>query len=173
MVGINTVLEDNPHLTCRLKGGRDPIRIITDSHLKIPLDANVLNDNNCIIATTESADKAKITQLEQKGVKVLILPTENGGVELKALMVELGKLKIDGILLEGGGTLNYSALKAGIVDRVVSYIAPKIIGGKTAKTPVEGDGEGLMSDAYKLCNIRTQSIGSDIKITADISKGAD
>ncbi len=166
MVGINTVLTDNPRLNCRLDGGRDPIRIIADSNLKIPLDANVLSDNNCIIATTQTEDNPKFSELKSKGITVLTLPKRDNKIDLNALMIELGKLKIDGILLEGGGTLNYSALKAGIVDEVISYIAPKMIGGESAKTPVEGGGEELMSSAFEFTDIKAEAIGNDIKITA-------
>jgi diaminohydroxyphosphoribosylaminopyrimidine deaminase/5-amino-6-(5-phosphoribosylamino)uracil reductase len=166
MVGINTVLTDNPRLNCRLEGGRDPIRIIADSNLKIPLDANVLSDNNCIIATTQTEDNPKFSELKNKGITVLTLPKRDNKIDLNALMAELGKLKIDGILLEGGGTLNYSALKAGIVDEVISYIAPKMIGGESAKTPVEGDGEELMSSAFEFTDVNVETIGTDIKITA-------
>jgi diaminohydroxyphosphoribosylaminopyrimidine deaminase/5-amino-6-(5-phosphoribosylamino)uracil reductase len=166
MVGINTVLTDDPRLNCRLEGGRDPIRIIADSNLKIPLDANVLSDNNCIIATTQTEDNPKFSELKSKGITVLTLPKRDNKTDLNALMIELGKLKIDGILLEGGGTLNYSALKAGIVDEVISYIAPKMIGGESAKTPVEGDGEELMSSAFEFTDVNAETIGTDIKITA-------
>jgi diaminohydroxyphosphoribosylaminopyrimidine deaminase/5-amino-6-(5-phosphoribosylamino)uracil reductase len=166
MVGINTVLTDNPRLNCRLEGGRDPIRIIADSNLKIPLDAKVLSDNNCIIATTQNEDNPKSSELKNKGITVLTLPKRDNKIDLNALIIELGKLKIDGILLEGGGTLNYSALKSGIVDEVISYIAPKMIGGKSAKTPVEGDGEELMSSAFEFTDINVETIGTDIKITA-------
>jgi diaminohydroxyphosphoribosylaminopyrimidine deaminase/5-amino-6-(5-phosphoribosylamino)uracil reductase len=166
MVGINTVLADNPRLTCRLENGRDPIRIIADSTLKIPLDANVLADNNVIIATTKNADKDKLQKLRDKGITVLEISDCDGRINLKELMEELGKTKIDGILLEGGGTLNFSALQSGIVDEIITYIAPKIIGGKDAKTSVEGDGLDIMNSAFEFDFVNTETIGCDIKITA-------
>lgn len=166
MVGINTVLADDPALTCRIEKGIDPVRIIVDSTLKIPLSAKVLNDSNCIIATTEKADPEKKEKLEKAGITVLTIPTFKEQVDLNILMEELGKLKIDSILLEGGGTLCYSAIRAGIVDKVIAYIAPKIVGGSNAKTPVEGKGIKKMSDAVQLYGIQVSTVGTDIKITA-------
>lgn len=152
MVGINTVLKDNPQLTCRVNGGRNPIRIIVDSNLKIPMDCKIVNtakEVETIIATTDKANLDKINSLEDKGVKIIVVPSKNGKVNLKELMTILGKLKIDSILLEGGGTLNFSALEEGIVDKVKIYIAPKIIGGKDSKTPIEGKGIDNLKDAFK------------------------
>lgn len=162
LIGINTVLKDNPQLTCRLDNGIDPIRIIVDSNLKIPENARVLKDNNCIIATTERADKYKFEKLVNKGIKIINCGNE---IKLKPLMKTLGDMKIDSILLEGGGTLNYSALSENIVDKVISFIAPKIIGGKLALTPVEGNGFDLMSESIRLNNISAVKIEDDVCIT--------
>lgn len=164
MVGIGTVLADDPQLTCRLAGGRDPIRIIADSSLRIPLDANVLKDANCIIATAEGCDRKKLEQLEAKGISVIQTDGEQGRVNLPQLMERLGERNIDSILLEGGGGLNEAALKAGIVHRVVTFIAPKIIGGRDAKTPVEGRGFEAMSQAIRLENVEIKDIGGDLLI---------
>lgn len=161
MVGIGTVLADDPQLTCRLPDGRDPVRIIVDSHLSIPLDAKVLKDDNFIIATTEKCDAEKLMKL---GDRVLVTKSQNGKVDLERLMELLGQRGIDSILLEGGGSLNEAALRAGIVDRVADFIAPKIIGGKDAKTPVEGEGFETMSQAIQLENIETSKIGDDLLI---------
>ncbi|MCQ4635628.1 bifunctional diaminohydroxyphosphoribosylaminopyrimidine deaminase/5-amino-6-(5-phosphoribosylamino)uracil reductase RibD [Anaerovorax odorimutans] len=163
MVGIGTVLADDPELTCRLEGGRDPLRIIVDSHLRIPLTAKVLKDENYIIAATADCDSEKRKRL---GERVLIVKSKNGQVDLEDLMTHLGDRGIDSILLEGGGTLNEAALKAGIVDRVVSFIAPKIIGGRKAKTPVEGEGFEKMSQAISLKDLEIQKIGDDLMIQA-------
>ena len=161
MVGIGTVLEDDPALTCRIKGGRDPLRIIVDSRLSIPLSAKVLKDDHFLIAATEDCDPKKRREL---GKNVIITKALDGKVDLKELMKQLGQRRIDSILLEGGGTLNEAALRAGIVDRVAAFIAPKIIGGKTAKTPVEGRGIEKMSQAICLEHLEIKKIGEDLMI---------
>ena len=174
MVGINTVLKDNPQLTCRVNGGRNPIRIIVDSTLKIPIDCKIVNtakEVETIIATTDKANLDKINSLEDKGVKIIVVPSKNGKVNLKELMTILGKLKIDSILLEGGGTLNFSALEEGIVDKVKIYIAPKIIGGKDSKTPIEGKGIDNLKDAFKLTNLSVSTIKEDILVEGYVEKG--
>ena len=158
MVGIKTVLADDPMLTCRLPEGRNPVRIICDTGLNIPMDCNIVKsakDIPTIVATGIFSDKEKIGQLEECGIKVLTVELEEGHLNLKSLMKKLGEMKIDGILLEGGGTLNYSALKAGIVNEVHAYIAPKIFGGKKSLSPVEGVGVELPDLAY---NFKLKSI---------------
>lgn len=170
MVGIGTVLSDDPRLTCRLEGGRDPIRIIVDSHLKIPLDAKVLQDENCIIAATVQCDRDKQHKLKQRGISVILTEPKDEKVNLQELMDRLGELGIDSILLEGGGCLNEAALRAGIVDRSVTFLAPKFIGGRDAKTPVEGRGFEKMSQALNLKSMEVRKIGSDLMIQGDLTK---
>lgn len=167
MVGINTVLKDDPQLTCRLTNGINPIRIIADSKLIIPDNAKVLNTNDkskCMIATTCKADSQKIDKLKSQGIDIIICNEKNNSIDLKDLMKKLGKLKIDSILLEGGGTLNYSMLSDGFIDYVKAYIAPKILGGKDSLTPVEGKGFELMSEAIKLNEISIEKFQNDICI---------
>lgn len=176
MVGIGTVLADDPMLTTRLddKASKDPTRIIIDSSGRIPLEAKVLNlksDAKTIIATTEKAEKAKIRALEKKGAEVIITPIKDNGVDLSFLMKAIGEKKIDSILLEGGSNINYSALEEGIVDKVNAFISPKIIGGDTAKTPVGGDGKKYMKDAMSLQNIEVHNFGNDIMIEGYVIKG--
>lgn len=168
MVGVDTVIKDNPELTCRLDGGRNPIRIIVDSKLRIPMEAKVVVDNlaQTIIATTELADKDKIVSLEKLGVKVLIINSKNERVDLQSLMIKLGELNIDSIFLEGGSTLSFSALEENIVNKIQVYIAPKIIGGEKAKTPVSGKGIKKLSNAIKLENMTVRYIGTDLLIEA-------
>ncbi|MEQ8197599.1 MAG: bifunctional diaminohydroxyphosphoribosylaminopyrimidine deaminase/5-amino-6-(5-phosphoribosylamino)uracil reductase RibD [Clostridiaceae bacterium] len=174
MVGADTVIKDDPLLTCRIPGGRNPVRIVVDSTLRIPSNAKVLDvheGSQCIIATTEKASSEKIEALRSKGVKILVLPQNKGRVSLKALMKELGREKIDSILLEGGGSLNYSALRENIVDKVQYYIAPKIIGGKDAKTSVEGDGIENLKDAFVLNNLQCRMVGNDILVEGYLKEG--
>ncbi|GIM28577.1 riboflavin biosynthesis protein RibD [Clostridium polyendosporum] len=173
MVGIGTVLKDNPMLTTRIDGGKNPIRIIVDSKCRIPLDAKVLDidDNSrCIISTTDNADSEKIEQLKDKGAIVITTPAKNGRVDLSYLMKQLGEMKIDSILLEGGSELNYSALEEGIVDKVLCFIAPKIVGGDNAKTPVGGQGKALVNDAIKVSNITINTFNDDVLIEGYIQK---
>lgn len=175
MVGIGTVLADDPMLNTRLKGteGSAPNRIIIDSNARLPLTAKVLNmesEAKTIVAATEQANKDRLKQLKEKGAEIIITPEKAGRVDLTYLMKELGKREIDSVLLEGGGTLNYSALEEGIVDKVYAFIAPKIIGGRDAKTPVEGRGKAYVKDAIVLNDIRMQSFDNDIMIEGYIRK---
>ena len=174
MAGIGTVLADDPMLNCRIEGGRDPIRIIADSHLRIPMDSQLVRtagQQPLIVACLPDADEEKAAQLQEKGVEVLRVPgvttaditeEQKEVISLPVLMKELGARKIDGILLEGGGQLNESALQAGIVDRIYCYIAPKIFGGAQAKTPVEGQGLTRAADAWQFNRIGMQEFGQDI-----------
>lgn len=174
MAGIGTVLADDPMLNFRIEGGRDPIRIITDSHLRIPMDSQLVRtagQQPLIVACLPDADEEKAAQLQEKGVEVLRIPgvttaditeEQKEVISLPVLMKELGARKIDGILLEGGGQLNESALQAGIVDRIYCYIAPKIFGGAQAKTPVEGQGLTRAADAWQFNRIGMQEFGQDI-----------
>ncbi len=167
MVGINTVIADDPLLTCRIENGMDPIKIIVDSKLSIPLDANALK-GQCIIGAAEGCDMAKKKALEEMGVKTIITHSKDK-VDLKELMTRLAEMKIDSILLEGGGTLNYSMLSEELIDKAVFFIAPKIIGGENAKTPVEGQGIRLMDNAIELENTKIKKVGKDHIIYGDVS----
>lgn len=173
MVGINTVIKDNPELTCRLEGGVNPIRVIVDSKLRIPIESKIVQTSKkvkTIVATTSNCNREKKVRLEEKGIEVILIGEREDKVDLKKLMKVLGEKEIDSILLEGGGELNFSALKAGIVDKVETYIAPKLIGGKEAKTPVEGKGIDNLSDAYQLENIETTIIDGDILIEGYVKR---
>ena len=182
MAGIGTVLADDPMLNCRIEGGKDPIRIITDSHLRIPMDSQLVRtagQQPLIVACLPDADEEKAAQLQEKGVEVLRIPgvttaditeEQKEVISLPVLMKELGARKIDGILLEGGGQLNESALQAGIVDRIYCYIAPKIFGGAQAKTPVEGQGLAKAADAWHFTRIGMQEFGQDILLEYERTK---
>ncbi len=169
MVGVDTVLQDNPSLTTRLevKTGKDPIRIIIDSKGRIPVDSRVINAESSagvILATTSALQKEKEKQLTDKGVHILMLDKPDGHVDLDRLMDELYKLEIDSVLLEGGGELNAAALNSGIVDKIMFYIAPKIIGGRNAKTPIEGEGLKFMKDAIRLYDLSIRRFDQDVLI---------
>ena len=179
MAGIGTVLADDPMLNVRVEGWKSPVRIVCDSSLRIPLDSQIVRsakEYRTIVAyagreeneeITEKITK-KIEQLHAKGVDTICCPDEKGQIDLKKLMTYLGNEGIDSILLEGGGTLNDSALRAGIVKEVHCFIAPKLFGGKNSKTPVEGIGIGLPSEALKLKCTDICRIGEDIRIICQV-----
>ncbi len=169
MVGIGTVMRDDPSLTTRLpdERGRDPVRIILDSRGRIPLKSRVLHlDSSArtIVAVTPQAPQEKVAQLKEHS-EVLVIPEQNERVDLQALMQELGRMEIMSVLLEGGAEVNASALKAGIVDKVMVFIAPKLIGGAESPGPVGGSGIDELSEAVALTDISLERIGEDILIT--------
>ncbi len=168
MVGIETVLKDDPLLTCRMDGGRNPIRIICDSHLRIPYDCRIVQtakEVRTIVATLDTANKDKVKVLNDCGVLVVATESGDGHVNLSQLMKILGEMQIDSILLEGGGTLNYSALLAGIVNQADVYVAPKIFGGAGAYTPVSGTGVEEPADAFMYSLSSVESFDDDILLT--------
>lgn len=168
MIGAGTAIIDDPMLTCRIPDGRNPVRVVVDSKLRTPLDRKLIQtagEVETIFACTAAADQKKIDELQDKGVKVLILPDIDGRVNLSKLKYELGQMGIDSILLEGGGTLADAAFKAGIINKVQIYAAPKIIGGKEAKTPVSGTGVSSLKDAAVLSDLSARKVGTDICIT--------
>lgn len=173
MVGIGTVLADDPMLNCRIEPGVDPIRLVCDSTLRIPLDSQLVRTAKDIPTWVfcANADVRRKTALEDAGVKVIPLPDESGThVDLAAAMDYLGQEQVDSVLLEGGGTLNGEALRLGLVDRVQAYIAPKLIGGATARGPVEGPGIARMADALTLDDLTITRLDDDILIEGRIRK---
>lgn len=175
MVGIGTVLSDDPELTTRREGkiSINPVRIIIDSTAKIPLDSKVLKcdeKTKTIIVTTKFASETKIEAIKQKGAEVIVTPSENNWVNLNYLMGVLGEMGIDSILLEGGSTLNYSALDEGIVDKVITFISPKIFGGTSGKTTVGGKGIEHVKDSILLCDTQVSRFDEDIMIEAYVKK---
>ncbi|MEG0662993.1 MAG: bifunctional diaminohydroxyphosphoribosylaminopyrimidine deaminase/5-amino-6-(5-phosphoribosylamino)uracil reductase RibD, partial [Anaerovoracaceae bacterium] len=172
LVGVGTVIADDPLLTCRLPKGKNPVRIICDSKLRTPLDAQVVvtaGEIETIIATC-SKDQQKQQSYEAAGCTVLVVPDKGGRVALKPLLEALGKRKIDSVLLEGGGTLNGEALAEGIVDKVQAYISPKIFGGEKAKSPVGGRGVGLPAEAYRLEKIKVSTWGEDLLLEGEVKR---
>ena len=171
MVGIGTVLADDPMLNCRVEGGVDPVRIICDSNLHIPTESQIVktaSDIETIVACSQEALESERKQEEIRRLKeagIQIIGTEGAhGVNLVELMKKLGGQNIDSILLEGGGTLNASALEDGIVNKVYAYIAGKLIGGMDARSPVEGMGIDRMADAITLQNVEIEKLGDDFCI---------
>ena len=169
MAGIGTVLADDPRLTCRIEGGRDPVRIICDSRLRTPLTAKVVTtaDVTPTIIATNVADIGRHKPYLEAGCQVLTVPESDGHLDLRALMAELGRQNIDSVLLEGGGALNWAALRSGIVRKVQAYIAPKLFGG-TAKAPVMGAGVEVPDQAFLLSSPTVTRLGEDLLLESEV-----
>jgi len=170
MVGIGTVLADNPRLTTRLPegGGKDPLRVVVDTRGRLPLEARILHlDSNAptLVAVGESAPVEKVDALKKAGARVEVLPEESGRVSLRALLELLGKQEITSVLVEGGGEINYSLISAGLVDKFYFFIAPKVIGGRTAPTPVMGEGVEWLEQGWTVKGIEYKQLGNDILIS--------
>lgn len=170
MAGIGTVLADDPLLTCRMPGGRNPVRIICDSRLRTPLSSQIVMTADTVptIIATCSTDQNHKQEYEKNGCEILVVKEKNGHLDLNDLMEKLGEKQIDSILLEGGGTLNWSALEAGIIQYVQAYIAPKLFGGKTAKSPVEGSGFSSPSEAVCLKDTKITKLGEDFLLEGEV-----
>lgn len=164
LVGINTALKDNPALTARIPNGRNPIRIVLDSALKIPLDLQLVTDNQAEtwIFTSKQYNENKRNALEALGVKVF--PTANETtVDLNEVVQILGENNVASLIIEGGGNVNASFLENKLIDKIVLYFAPKLIGGKDAPTFLEGAGIKQMKDAIELTDTDFERIGNDFK----------
>jgi diaminohydroxyphosphoribosylaminopyrimidine deaminase/5-amino-6-(5-phosphoribosylamino)uracil reductase len=165
LTGIGTVLIDDPQLTVRLVSGRDPLRVIVDSHLRIPLTARVLAEgaaSGTLIVTGKSADRARVREIESLGGEVLRLPRskDNSGIDLARLLEELGRRGIASVLVEGGKGIITSLLKARAVDRLVAVIAPKIVGQGIEAV---GDlGITKLDEAIVFSSVKTRRLGADI-----------
>ena len=169
LVGVDTVLADDPQLTCRIPGGRNPLRIVCDTHLRTPLESRIVRTARevpTILAVCGQRDR--YAPYEAAGCRVWDLPCRAGHVDLEALMERLGAEQIDSVLLEGGGTLNWAALESGIVQRVQAYIAPKLFGGADAKSPVAGVGVELPAQAVGLQNTTVTQIGPDFLLESEV-----
>ncbi len=164
MVGIGTVLADDPMLNTRIEGLTSPIRAVIDSSLRIPLDSRILTtakDYETIVFCARENEKAE--RIRSMGAEVIACE-RNDRVDLNQVIDILGERKIDSVLLEGGGTLNEDALRSGIVNEVNVFIGPKIFGGKDAKTPVEGTGVDRVELGYNFLIKEVKKIGEDLWI---------
>jgi len=179
LAGIGTVLADDPMLNCREEEGVDPVRIICDAHLRIPMESQIVRTADkiptIVCAAEETAEtddgRAKADRLAAAGVTVLYTPAaadESSGcakVDLKDLMHQLGERKIDSVLIEGGSKINADAFASGIVDKVYAYVGGVIIGGKDAPSPVAGRGAESMAVAVRLEDMTVSMAGEDCCIT--------
>jgi len=169
MVGIDTVKKDNPRLTTRLDGmkGSDPIRIILDTHLSISEDARILHldsDSDTIIATGASATNDQKAAIEKKGVRIIQSSFKDGLIDLDILIESLGDLGITSLLIEGGSRVIASSLAARIVDKVIFFYAPRILGGDDGVPICAGTGPELMSESIPLKDINVRRFGNDVMI---------
>ncbi len=165
LVGIGTVLRDDPALTARVFAARNPRRIVLDSMLRVPLDARVLTQDGTpvIVATTGRASSEARRALEARGVEVLVADGLDGRVDLEALLKEVGRRGVLSLLVEGGGTVHGAFLDAGLVDKVLIFIAPQIVGGP-APGPVGGVGVEALARAWHLSRAAFRQIGEDLVI---------
>ncbi|HUW64892.1 MAG TPA: bifunctional diaminohydroxyphosphoribosylaminopyrimidine deaminase/5-amino-6-(5-phosphoribosylamino)uracil reductase RibD [Spirochaetia bacterium] len=170
LVGVNTVLADDPALTTRLAegGGRDPLRVILDSLARTPRGARVLQGEagRTLIAVTGRAPGEKVAELERAGAEILTVPGEGPQVDPAALVEELGRREVTSLLVEGGGTVAYSFLAAGLVDKVVWFLAPLLIGGTAAPPAVGGTGAESLAGACHLGEVSLTRLGEDFCLEA-------
>ncbi len=175
LVGVQTILADDPQLTCRLPVGsvpapRNPLRVIVDSRLRTPLTARIVtgaSDASTLVVTTAAAPLERVDAMRRAGVEVQVQdPAEHGAarVDLRVLAQELGRRGVLSLLIEGGGTVNAAALDAGIVDKVIALVAPRLIGGSQSPTPVDGGGLAGASRPSNLRDVQVRPLGDDIAI---------
>jgi len=174
LVGVGTVIADDPLLNCRLGGNIDkqPVRIIVDSGLRVPLNARLLRDkgSKTIVVTTEKCNRDYAERLQNLGVEVLIAPVKRDRVDLGWMLKAFGKRQFTSILVEGGSSIITSLVEEGIVDKFIIFIAPKIVGGIGAPTPVGGNGVDRMDQAVLLKDINIRRFEDDVAIIGYIKK---
>jgi diaminohydroxyphosphoribosylaminopyrimidine deaminase / 5-amino-6-(5-phosphoribosylamino)uracil reductase len=175
LVGVGTVRSDNPSLTARVGARlarlarRQPLRVIVDSGLRIPVTANVLRDGGgTIVATTAAAPAARRRALQRRHVELLVLPRTQGLVSLRRLLETLGKRGITSLLVEGGAEINAAMLRGRLVQHVRLYLAPSLLGGSDAKGMIGGKSPRRLAAALKLHHLRTRSLGGDIVVEGDL-----
>ncbi len=174
MAGANTIIADDPRLTCRYGGTggevrKQPLRVIVDGNGRTPSTAQVFSESGkALLALGKFVKPAKKEALAQAGAELLELPSEEGLIDLKGLLRVLGEREITSVLVEGGGILLGSLFDYGLVDKVIAFIAPIIIGGEEAKTAVAGQGVDKVLDAIKLERISAEKFGEDLMISGYI-----
>ena len=173
VVGIETILKDNPLLTARIRGARDPFRIILDSRLRIPEEAHVIeaSPSKTIIATTGGISKEKAERLAEKGVQILVFDSIEGRVNLKACLRRLAEMGMMNLLVEGGSQVNGSFLDQGLVDKLFLFLSPKLIGDRQAPGIFGGRGVRSLKKAIMISELRMRKVGGDILFEGYIQRG--
>ncbi|MDH3503946.1 MAG: bifunctional diaminohydroxyphosphoribosylaminopyrimidine deaminase/5-amino-6-(5-phosphoribosylamino)uracil reductase RibD [Nitrospirota bacterium] len=180
LVGVGTVMADDPELsargktTTRTRVGRQPVRVVLDSQLRIPPNAKILQwvgEQPTILCTTTQAPPKKIQLLRERGIQVWVLPVQAGMVSLKACLSRLGKEGLTSVLIEGGSTVNASALQQGLVNRVRLYLAPTLLGGQDAKGLIGGQSPKKLDRAWPLADCQLKKLGKDWLVTGTIEAG--
>lgn len=175
LVGVGTVLADNPSLTTRLPDGegKHPIRVILDSQIRTPLDAFVLQSDvaETIIVTSTNVDPERIKLYEEKGITFIYVSDDGNGLNLKEMLVKLYQRGITDVLVEGGGAVNASFLRAGLIDKYLIYVAPKVLGGRNSVTPFAGEDVDTVDAAMHVSFDEIEKFGEDLRITAYPKQG--
>ena len=182
LVGIGTVLKDDPLLTCRIPNGRSPVRIICDTDLSVPMTSQIVrtakeyrthhsigHQQTNFLFTRYSMDEQS-RRSQKAGCEIIHIPSMEGMLDMKLLMKKLAALEIDSVIIEGGGGINWSALKSGIVNKVQIYVAPKIFGGAGAPSPVMGEGIDSPNEAYEFSAPKLTVLGDDILMESEVKK---
>ncbi|GJL60952.1 MAG: riboflavin biosynthesis protein RibD [Nitrospirales bacterium] len=177
LIGVGTVIADDPELSARgttltnRRVGRQPVRVILDSRLRIPPNARVLQwvgEQPTILCTTTQAPLRKIAHLRNRGIQVWVLPGQAGRVSLKACLSRLGKEGLMSVLIEGGGTVNAAAFQQGLVNRVRLYMSPKLLGGQNAMGLIGGQSPKTLNRAWPLADCQMKKLGDDWLVTGTI-----
>ncbi len=170
MIGIGTAKADDPMLNCRIENGRDPVRIVCDTHLALSADSKLVKSARDIplMIVCCCKDESKHKAYLDAGCEIIVTEERNGHTDLPELMTELGRRGIDSVLVEGGATLNWAMLSEGLVNKVYTYIAPKLLGGIGSKTPIGGKGFPSPDEAVKLHTQAVRMIGEDILIESEV-----
>jgi diaminohydroxyphosphoribosylaminopyrimidine deaminase / 5-amino-6-(5-phosphoribosylamino)uracil reductase len=165
LVGVNTVIADNPELTCRLIEGRNPTRVILDSTLRIPLTAKLVNDEEAPtwIFTSKTFDVHKKEELEKRGCRVFVTSSQEQ-VDVQEVLQLLVDEQVTSLFIEGGSGVNGTFIEKRLIDKAIFFIAPKLVGGREALTPVSGEGILEMSEAIQLKNTSIKQVGEDFCI---------
>ena len=175
LVGIGTVLADDPRLTTRLDraGARDPARVVVDSRARLPRGARVLTGGSSaptFVAVSPAAPADRLAVLEAAGARLLRVDGAEIEVDLLGLLLALGKLGMTRVMIEGGARLNASALAAGIVDHYLAFVAPVLIGGIAAPGVLAGDGVGRLAEAWRLREVQVERLGDDFLISGYVAR---
>ncbi len=170
LVGAGTARMDNPELTCRLPEGRNPIRVVLDSKLSLDPNSRIFDSAGTLVFCGSSASSAMESPFVDKGATVIRVAHKGGGLDLRAVLSELGQRNVMSVLVEGGGAVLGSFFDDRLVDRVMTFVSPKIVGGQAAPSPLAGHGISSMDQAVRLSGTRYESLGDDLLIIGDVEE---